>query len=173
MPRKLSKLQSGAAGLIPDIDPCVKKAGFAAGKRSPLTDAEILFLVRIADDEYALSSYPILDEDGRGPAPSVDELRPELAMKLAWIFTRDPVGAARAVLAARKEMERMKKTDAWAARRALIYLYILHSLGRAPTWDVQSVHEVLVRDRGLRTVSTKTIHKEAGKLRRRQRGLLG
>lgn len=111
------------------LDRCAKKAGAAAGKKSPLTDGEILFLSKIATNSDALSEgIPLADESGRVPAISFGDLCQEKSRRLAWIFVRDPAGAACAVQAAKRESDRIEATALWAVRREIRYLSTIKSL---------------------------------------------
>lgn len=104
----------------PELRRCVEVAGKAAGPGSPFTDGEILLLASIGSGRKPFTPAGLLtDENGVHLKIDKDELKAEPARDLAWIMHRDPVGAARVILAARKEQDRIDRTMIWIIRRVL------------------------------------------------------
>jgi hypothetical protein len=163
MPKRLTPLRPGWATDDKILERCVKKAGAAAGKNSPLTDSEILFVSKIASDAYSLcEGWPLANESGHLPKISSNDLCPEKSRRLAWIFARDPAGAARAVQAAKRESDHIEATALWAVRRVIRHLSIiktipLPSMARLK-FDRQAICESVKRQTGF-TVSAALIKK--------------
>lgn len=147
MPRRLAPL--GARwNDREEINRCISKAGRAVPKGSPLNDGDIRFLALVAMDGLNLmEGSPVADEDGNLPRSSKSELSENKSRDLAWIFYRDPVGAARALLAAEAEVQRIAATPLWRVRRRLRWLCIERSFPvgkwRTKRFDMQTVREAI------------------------------
>jgi hypothetical protein len=151
-----------ARWIEPELRRCVEKAGNAVGKKSVLTDGEIMLLGNIGFDpsNTLIRKLPLDENDMPIGDPASEYVLRDEADQLARIMERDPVAAARAIIAAHKEAVRIKMTKLWCVRQAVRRMACFGRIpGNKPIeFDVQEIAKRVKKSSGF-VVSAKLIHK--------------
>ena len=145
---------------------CLKKARLAVGKKSALSDRELIAIAMVAwDSELIIKDswrFQGVPEGADHPGPWMS--CPRLSSRFAWAFRLSADCAFKALGAAMREAKRIRKTTSWMTAEVIRGMCIKEAFrkrwfARAPSrFDIQTIREE-VRKRFKISVEDKLIHK--------------